>query len=253
VASKLPCPPPLAFVDVHLCDRLVSSGSAAQDFEGREAEELNNELSQLMHKMLTQNSALDLKSLCIIPGTQCWALYIDALVLDFGGNLFDAIMVGVRAALANTRLPNVTVLEDAAGNKEIEISDDSEDVKALDVTNVPLTVTLHKVLFLLVFVFFIIVVSFYSHRTFASQFKKKYVVDASLQEEQCSEATLVVALNKAGNICLVQKGGHGTINPSTLTDMIQSAKKIGLALIAKLDEMLSKEHELGQAKQGFFA
>jgi len=98
-----------------------------------------------MEKILTENAALDLKSLCIIPGLQCWALYIDALVLDFGGNLFDAIMIGVRAALANARIPNVTVLEDSEGNKEIEISDDSEDVKSLDISNVPIAVTLHKV------------------------------------------------------------------------------------------------------------
>ena len=82
---------------------LISSASASQDFEGRGAEDLNNELSQLMDKILTGNSGIDLQALCIIPGSQCWALYIDALVLDFGGNLFDAIMVGVRAALANTK------------------------------------------------------------------------------------------------------------------------------------------------------
>jgi hypothetical protein len=49
------------------------------------------------------------------------------------------------------------------------------------------------------------------------------------------------------------KTGGGTINPSTLTDMIQSAKKIGVSLITKLDEMLAKEQDLGQTKQGFFA
>jgi len=86
----------------------------------------------------------------------------------------------------------------------------------------------------------------------AHQIKKRYIVDATLQEELCSEARLVVALNKAGNICLVQKAGGGTINPTTLTDMIQSAKKIGQALIGKLDETLAKEVDLGQTKQGFF-
>jgi len=31
-------------------------------------------------------------------------------VLDFGGNLFDTMMIGVRAALSNTKLFNIYLL-----------------------------------------------------------------------------------------------------------------------------------------------
>lgn len=46
--------------------------------------------------------ALNLKDLCIIPHKLCWILYIDALVLDSGGNLFDSISMATYAALSNT-------------------------------------------------------------------------------------------------------------------------------------------------------
>jgi len=203
------------------------SASASQEFEGRGAEDLNNELSQMLERILSQKSILDLTALCIIPGSQCWAIYIDTLVLDFGGNLFDAIMVGVRAALATTKIPKVTVLDDGEGGKEIEVSDDPEDVTTIDVSNVPLTTTLHKI-------------------------GKRFIVDASLQEELCSEARVVVAVTKSEKVVMAQKAGGGSIHPSTLIEMIQTGKKLGAARVAKLDETLKREEELGNPKQGFF-
>ena len=46
---------------------------------------------------------IDLASLCIIPRLQCWIVYVDVLVLGDGGNLADAISLGIRAALRNTK------------------------------------------------------------------------------------------------------------------------------------------------------
>lgn len=45
---------------------------------------------------------MELKKLCIIPGKLCWIIYVDAMVLDSNGNLFDAISIATRAALHNT-------------------------------------------------------------------------------------------------------------------------------------------------------
>lgn len=51
--------------------------------------------------------ALDLPSLCVIPGKACWLVYVDALLLNDGGNVLDALSVATRAALALTRVPKV--------------------------------------------------------------------------------------------------------------------------------------------------
>lgn len=44
--------------------------------------------------------------------------------------MFDAISIAVKAALFNTRIPRVHVLEDEEGSKEIELSDDPMTVSS---------------------------------------------------------------------------------------------------------------------------
>lgn len=51
--------------------------------------------------------SLDLKSLCVLPGMTCWVVYVDALLLNDGGNVLDALSIAARAALALTRIPKV--------------------------------------------------------------------------------------------------------------------------------------------------
>lgn len=53
--------------------------------------------------------SLDLKSLCVLPGKTCWVVYVDALLLNDGGNVLDALSIAARAALALTRIPKVRV------------------------------------------------------------------------------------------------------------------------------------------------
>lgn len=53
-------------------------------------------------------SGLDLQSLCLVPGKTCWIVYVDALVLNDGGNVLDALSIAARAALALTRVYKVT-------------------------------------------------------------------------------------------------------------------------------------------------
>lgn len=79
------------------------------------------------HSILATSGALDLASLCVIPGKQCWVLYVDVLVcrppslsaappsyipnvvvaavqvLDSGGSLVDTVTLAAYAALANAR------------------------------------------------------------------------------------------------------------------------------------------------------
>jgi exosome complex component RRP42 len=58
-----------------------SSPSASQAFEGRGADEFNLELTQIVSRVYSSNHCgLDLDALCIIPGQQCWIVYVDALV-----------------------------------------------------------------------------------------------------------------------------------------------------------------------------
>lgn len=206
--------------------------SASPEFEGRGAELLNLELAQSLERMMKNSSALDLKSLCIIPKLQCWIIYVDVLVLDSDGNLFDAISIATRAALFNTKIPKIELEPgDAPGQMEIVISDDPLENTRINVENVPICVTLTKI-------------------------GSSFVVDATLEEELCMKARLTVGINKKGNICSMHKGGPGGVFPSSIEEMLQAARKVGLQLLSHLDQLLTFEEKKSKdqkRKLGFLA
>eukprot|EP00761_Pharyngomonas_kirbyi_P001491 gb/GECH01001495.1/.p1 GENE.gb/GECH01001495.1/~~gb/GECH01001495.1/.p1 ORF type:complete len:297 (+),score=58.88 gb/GECH01001495.1/:1-891(+) len=198
------------------------SPSAAPEFEGKGGtEELNTQLAHSLHKMLNTPGAIDWQALSILSGKQCWILHVDALVLDSSGNVFDALAMATKGALANTWIPKITVFapeEGSGGQSEIDVSDDPEDVTRLDTVHVPVSVTLAKV---------------------GLQY---YVVDPALDEELCMRARLTVSVNKDGGICAIHKGGHrsGLTTPE-LFEMLQSAKGMGIQLNKTLNEAIEKE------------
>ncbi|OAQ34266.1 ribosomal protein S5 domain 2-like protein [Linnemannia elongata AG-77] len=235
--------------------------SASQQFEGRGADELNNELTQMMTRFLSHNTTtlstpssttssstaasnnngaggINLSKLCIIPGEQCWILYVDALVLDYGGNLVDAVFMGTRAAIFDTRIPKTEVQDLGDGNFDFEVLDDAEDTEVVEGReDMPICVTLNKI-------------------------GARHIVDASPLEELCTEAKLVVAVNRSGELCGLQKGQDGGIEPSLLLEMIQFGKTLGQTLIKQLDAKIKAEAEADMIKRqngqpvvklGFFA
>lgn len=106
--------------------------------------------------------------------------------------------MAARAALSDVKLPAVSVTEGSEGEPiEIEVSDDPNDCKEIDVSGVPVTVTLSKV-------------------------KTSYVVDCTSKEEKCSNAYLTVSIDKSGSICSLTKGGgSGTLGVDMIADMIE--------------------------------
>ena len=56
-----------------------------------------------------------------------WELHIDALVLDCsGGNVFDAVALAIKAALATTKLPMLDVVEgEVEGTYDVELATDT--------------------------------------------------------------------------------------------------------------------------------
>lgn len=73
-------------------------------------------------------------------------MYADILVLECGGNLFDAVSLAVKAALNNTRVPSVIAAEQDGGQVDLTLSDDPFDCWNLDIKAAPVLVTLCKVL-----------------------------------------------------------------------------------------------------------
>ncbi len=121
------------------------SANASPEFEGRGGEELATEIAYTLSTAYDLKNVMDYRTLCVLPGQCCWVLYVDVVVLECGGDLFDAIGMAVKAALYNTRIPKVRVEDDGEGQEEIEVSDDPHDVVLLDTSYMPLLVTVSKV------------------------------------------------------------------------------------------------------------
>jgi len=197
--------------------------SASPEFEGRGGAALNLELGRVTERYLNESNSLNLKSLCLVPGKQCWVLSVDALVLGSTGNLFDAISIGTRAALLNTRIPVVSVVECDDGSFDLEL--DTEKTFGIDVNNVPVCVTLTRI-------------------------GNDHIVDASLEEEFCSCCRIAFAVNKKGNLTTIQKGS-GTVTRQQLQKMMLDATVVGQKIIEVLDSNLESER-LIKKKVGFF-
>nr|XP_045718558.1 exosome complex component RRP42 isoform X2 [Mirounga angustirostris] len=172
------------------------SANATPEFEGRGGDDLGTEIANTLYRIFNNKSSIDLKSLCISPREHCWILYVDVLLLECGGNLFDTICIAVKAALFNTRIPRVRVLEDEEGSKDIELSDDPYDCIRLSVENVPCIVTLCKIGY-------------------------RHVVDATLQEEACSLASLLVSVTSTGVMTCMRKVGKGSLDPESIFEMME--------------------------------
>ncbi|KAJ1885183.1 hypothetical protein LPJ66_010246 [Kickxella alabastrina] len=194
------------------------SPSAAQEFEGRGAEELNIELTQLLDRIFNgPQSGIDFEKLCIIPKQAYWVLHVDALVLDVKGGIIDALVWATRAALMSTKLPRVVVEsipdEDGVMQAEFDVVDDPEDMTELaGAENMPVAVTF-------------------------SQIGRRFVVDASEQEEAVAQARMTIAVSPKMEICAVQKGGvlRG-FSPALLAEIMQTSLKIAREELDKFNK-----------------
>lgn len=204
------------------------SANATPEFEGRGGENLASSISNTMQRAYHSSQAFDLKQLCIVEGKQCWKLYVDILILECGGNLFDAVSLATKAALFNTRIPLVKALLMDGGNVDLQLSDDPYDFKFLDVGSAPLLVTLCKI-------------------------GEKCVVDPSAEEESCSVISLIVGITGNSKSYCADKGasnitdvdikcstismnGPGSLAPKTLKNAIHQ----GIIAAKVLDDSLGQ-------------
>ena len=70
---------------------------------------------------------------------------MDILILEVGGNLYDAVSIGVKAALHSTTIPRVKIATIDGGQPELEITDDPLDGCRLNVTQSPILVTMCRI------------------------------------------------------------------------------------------------------------
>ncbi len=192
------------------------SSLASPDFVGRGGADLNAELAQLLDRLYTSSAMRRLRrGLCLIEGVKCWILRVDALVLDSGGNLLDALSVAVRAALTSCVLPRIIVIPGEA-DEEAEIEVDEDTLALMKYAeDAPVAVTLSCI-----------------------GETNIYIADANSEEEKCASAALTVGVNRNGNACGTVCGGTGGTDVETMARMFEDAVRIGVDVLKNNDEFL---------------
>jgi len=196
------------------------SANAAPEFEGKGGDELGTEISNVLATAYQSSNAIDLRKLSILPHQKCWKIYVDILILQCGGNLFDAIGAAVKAALFSTEIPKVTGATLDGGEPDIQLSDDPFDCIRLEAKDFPVLVTLCKI-------------------------GDNCIVDPTAEEEVCGSATVVMAVTPKGRITSTVKIGYGSLQASTLIKTLEMGTNVGMKLNVALMDGLRKEEALG--------
>jgi len=195
------------------------SACASPEFKGRGSDEIGAELAATLARSVAPTpsgkGALDYGALCIQPGKKCWVLHVDGLVLNDDGGVLDALSMGMRAALANTDLPAVKVLQESE-DAEVELEVNDEEAFGLDLSNFPITLTVSK-------------------------FGQHYALDTCRAEELCADAALQVTVNSKGNVMGVAKVGREAIDPGSMMEMIELACTSAPDIIHNHNSLLLQE------------
>ncbi|KAJ2480123.1 hypothetical protein IWW56_002673 [Coemansia sp. RSA 2131] len=149
---------------------------------------------------------VDLKQLCIENDQAVWSLSADIVCLKSDGNVLDAAIIALMAAVEDLKLPQAS-LDPATG----VVSAD----KAIETQ-----LTLRKRLF---------------PATFSLVDDAYLVADADDAEERLATATLLVVLDDQGRLANVWKRGAGTIDRPTIARCIAEAKNHQNAVSSALE------------------
>ena len=112
------------------------------------------------------------------------------------------------------------------GEPEIEINDSvgAEGFTKLDITRAPVVVTLARI-------------------------GNHCIVDPSPEEEECSSASLLVAVTPDGSFSTVKKLGGGSFHPSTVMSAVKMAGEVGVEINKVMMMKIEQEERLGDNRE----
>lgn len=168
-------------------------------------------LSRLLEKTIRRSGALDTESLCIIAGSKCFHLRADLHALDHDGNIMDASCLALVAALSHFRRPDFEV-----HGEEVKVFDsrEREPVK-LNLQHHPFCTTF----------------SYYPSDV--------VLQDATMLEEQCREGSIVISMNRFGEVCQIAKYGGPPVDGLTMLTCTNAA----LERVKRFDRLVKEELE----------
>ncbi len=168
---------------------------ASPTFEKGPPKEDAIELARVVDRGIRESKAIDMTKLCIKPGEQAWAVYIDIHILNHAGNLLDAAGLAAMAALLRTKIPKW----------DGQRVDYTKRERALPIVWRPVPVTFAKI-------------------------GQNMFVDACLEEEWVLDGRLTVTTKDDGNVCALQKSGSCIFTIDEIVSAMERAVSIGKEL-----------------------
>jgi exosome complex component RRP42 len=157
---------------------------ASPTFEPGPPNEVGIELARVVDRGVRESKAVDLESLCLVPGKQVWIIFIDIHILDDCGNILDASSLGAIAALLGTRVPA----------SKFGLGEDFP----LPVKDIPIATT-------------------------AIEFGDVLMFDPDSDEESIANTKLTIISTADGSLCGMQKSGTGVLSPDQVYRIVDIA------------------------------
>ncbi|KAI8145725.1 exosome component 8-like protein [Fennellomyces sp. T-0311] len=145
-------------------------------------------VSEFIHQLFINSDIFPLESLCIDEGKAVWALYADMVCLNYDGNILDASLLAVVAALSKLVLPKAHVSETM-----LVEADATQRVPVFAMARIPIAST---------FCIF--------------QEPTVLLSDPNEAEEALTKETVTVVMDTTGQVCHVYKNGGNTVESSVL-------------------------------------
>jgi exosome complex component RRP42 len=147
------------------------------------------EASRVVDRSIRESKALALEDFCITPGEKAFTIFIDAYILNYDGNLIDAINLAALKALMSAKMP---VLDEKGKAAQSD--------KPLKLNSVPIMVTV-------------------------SSIDGEFIADLSSAEEHALDYSLCLSYLEDGRICAMQKQGSMGIPREDLEKIFEIGAK----------------------------
>jgi len=167
-------------------------------------------LSQLVLDIVNNSGMLNLEDLCIEEKKLSWVIYADIVCMSHDGNLLDAVLTVLYAALQNAQLPLIQINEE---NKEAEHIPNSTFKLKLLSTPVSTTISLfdQNILF----------------------------VDPSHDEEDLANGTITIVVGSNKELYSVYKPGGCAVND----EIIKKCMEAAFLRHSEVSRLLDEVHE----------
>ncbi|XP_050735267.1 exosome complex component RRP43-like [Eriocheir sinensis] len=172
-------------------------------------------LSQFLKSVLTSAEVLSPSDLCIASNKLAWCLYCDVICLNYDGNMYDAALIAIMAALQNVKLPEVSYDEES---ERTTISPDK---------TLPLKLKRKPV-----------------SATFTMYSGSIQLVDPTAEDEEQGNGEVTVVLLEDGSLCTIHKPGGHYIVPDSLDRFIDLAKKRVTLVNTAIDKALAERNAM---------